>query len=411
MGRILYITFDGITDPLGRSQILPYLTGLSKMGHTIHILSQEKEDQFAREGGTVLELLKKYNIAWDHIDYKNKPPIIQPLIQRQNIKKRAFDIITNKQIKLTHCRSYMAGSVGLEIKRKHGIPFVFDMRGFWADERKEGGLWPYSNPIYRAVYKRVKRLERKLLLDADHIISLTHKGKDIIEGWNHIRDFSKSISVIPCCADLNHFDPSRYSSKDKETLRKSYHLAHEDVVIGYVGSIGTWYMLDEMLDAFAVWQKHIPNLKLFFLSKLSQSGIQPKLEERGIPLDSVRIQSTSYDHVPKHIAMFDVGLFFILPVFSKSASSPVKQGEMLAMGLPVLCNRGVGDTDRVIEDIDEALLIDEFNENGYKKVLPILRDKTYSKRIDPLCQSTAKRWFDVKQGVKTYHSVYQKLSR
>ena len=411
MGRILYITFDGITDPLGRSQILPYLTGLSKMGHTIHILSQEKEDQFAREGGTVLELLKKYNIAWDHIDYKNKPPIIQPLIQRQNIKKRAFDIITNKQIKLTHCRSYMAGSVGLEIKRKHGIPFIFDMRGFWADERKEGGLWPYSNPIYRAVYKRVKRLERKLLLNADHIISLTHKGKDIIEGWNHIRDFSKSISVIPCCADLNHFDPSRYSSKDKETLRKSYHLAHEDVVIGYVGSIGTWYMLDEMLDAFAVWQKHIPNLKLFFLSKLSQSGIQPKLEERGIPLDSVRIQSTSYDHVPKHIAMFDVGLFFILPVFSKSASSPVKQGEMLAMGLPVLCNRGVGDTDRVIEDIDEALLIDEFNENGYKKVLPILRDKTYSKRIDPLCQSTAKRWFDVKQGVETYHSVYQKLSR
>ncbi|MEC8756991.1 MAG: hypothetical protein VXX44_02995, partial [Bacteroidota bacterium] len=69
MGRILYITFDGITDPLGRSQILPYLAGLSKMGHTIHILSQEKRDQFEREGGAVLELLKKYNIAWDHIDY------------------------------------------------------------------------------------------------------------------------------------------------------------------------------------------------------------------------------------------------------------------------------------------------------------------------------------------------------
>ena len=170
-------------------------------------------------------------------------------------------------------------------------------------------------------------------------------------------------------------------------------------------------MLDEMLDAFAVWHKYIPNLKLFFLSKLSQRGIQPKLAKRAIPPDSVRIQSTSYDHVPKHIAMFDVGLFFILPVFSKSASSPVKQGEMLAMGLPVLCKRGVGDTDRVIEEIDEALLIDEFNENGYKKALPILRNKMYSKRIGPLCQSTAKRWFDVKQGVETYHSIYQRLSR
>ena len=58
MGRILYITFDGITDPLGRSQILPYLAGLSKMGHTIHILSQEKKDQFEREGGQFLSFLK-----------------------------------------------------------------------------------------------------------------------------------------------------------------------------------------------------------------------------------------------------------------------------------------------------------------------------------------------------------------
>ena len=411
MGTVLYITFDGITDPLGRSQILPYLIGLRQRGHNIHILSQEKQDQLKNDKASVDQTLEKHGVYWDYIVYKNKPAIIQPLVQRSKIKKMAFEIIANKQVKLTHCRSYMAGSVGLEIKRKHGVPFVFDMRGFWADERKEGGLWPYSNPIYRAVYKRVKRLERKLLQNADHIISLTHKGKNIIEGWNHIRDFSGSISVIPCCADLKHFDPSRYSSNDRETLRKSYHLAHEDVVIGYVGSIGTWYMLDEMLDAFAVWQKHIPNLKLFFLSKLSQSGIQPKLDAREIHPDSVRIQSTSYDHVPKHIAMFDVGLFFILPVFSKSASSPVKQGEMLAMGLPVLCNRGVGDTDRVIEEIDEGLLVEEFNENGYKKALPILRDKTYSKRIGPLCQSTAKRWFDVKQGVETYHSVYEKLSR
>ena len=109
------------------------------------------------------------------------------------------------------------------------------MRGFWADERKEGGLWPYSNPIYRAVYKRVKRLEENFQ-NADHIISNSQR-ENIIEGWNHIRDFSGSISVIPCCADLKHFDPSRYSSNDRETLRKSYHLAHEDVVIGYVGSI------------------------------------------------------------------------------------------------------------------------------------------------------------------------------
>lgn len=407
---VLYITFDGITDPLGRSQILPYLTGLSNKGHTIHILSQEKEDQYKREGSAVFELLKNHGISWDHIDYQNKPPIIQPLKQRHKIKGRAVKILATKAIDLVHCRSYMAGWVGLQIKKKHGTPFVFDMRGFWADERKEGGIWPHSNPIYRIVYQRVKQLERKLLFHANYVVSLTHKSKKIISEWTHIRDFGDSISVIPCCADLEHFNPSRYTTSDRKVLRKKYNLTEEDLVIGYLGSIGTWYMLDEMLDAFAFWHKHVPNLKLFFLSKISLDMLSPKLLSRGIPEDSIRLHSTSYERIPEHLTLFDLGLFFILPVFSKSASSPVKQGEMLAMGLPVLCNRGVGDTDQVIEEIDESLLVEDFNEVAYERVMRVIKDKSYRESLTPACKATAKQWFDVNHGVEKYHSIYTKLT-
>ena len=231
MANILYITFDGLTDPLGRSQILPYLTGLSKKGHTIHILSQEKEDQYEREGGAVFELLKDHGISWDHIDYQNKPPIIQPLRQRHKIKGRAVKILASKTIDIVHCRSYMAGWVGLHIKKKHGTPFVFDMRGFWADERKEGGIWPHSNPLYRAVYHRVKQLERKLLFHANYVVSLTHKSKKIISEWTHIRDFGDSISVVPCCADLEHFNPSRYTTSDRKVLRKKYNLTNRWIIL------------------------------------------------------------------------------------------------------------------------------------------------------------------------------------
>ena len=411
MARILYITFDGITDPLGRSQILPYLVGLSKRGHAIHIVSQEKTDRFERDGRHVIQLLNKYSIAWDHIVYKNKPPILQPLRQRYKIKQRAEQIITKENITLVHCRSYMAGWVGLKIKQKFNLPFVFDMRGFWADERKDGGVWPHENLLYRVVYQRVKQLEKKLLYNADHIISLTHKGKNIIDNWKHIREFSDTISVIPCCADLQHFNSLRFTEKTKNNLRASYNLTNEDVVIGYLGSVGTWYMLDEMLDAFAFWQQHIPRLKFFFLSNLSRRELVPKLSERGINEDSVRLHSSSYDRVPEHLAMFDIGLFFILPVFSKSASSPVKQGEMLAMGLPVLCNSGVGDTDRVVQEIDKSLLINGFNEEAYERVLHVLKDKKYREKLSPLCKEVANRWFDVNRGIETYHLVYLKLTK
>ena len=87
MGTVLYITFDGITDPLGRSQILPYLIGLRQRGHNIHILSQEKQDQLKNDKASVDQTLEKHGVYWDYIVYKNKPAIIQPLIQRSKIKK------------------------------------------------------------------------------------------------------------------------------------------------------------------------------------------------------------------------------------------------------------------------------------------------------------------------------------
>ena len=39
---ILYITFDGVTDHIGRSQVAPYVLGLARLGFKIHILSAEK---------------------------------------------------------------------------------------------------------------------------------------------------------------------------------------------------------------------------------------------------------------------------------------------------------------------------------------------------------------------------------
>ena len=42
--KILYISYDGMTDQLGQSQVIPYLIGLSGKGHQIHILSAEKDE-------------------------------------------------------------------------------------------------------------------------------------------------------------------------------------------------------------------------------------------------------------------------------------------------------------------------------------------------------------------------------
>jgi hypothetical protein len=51
-----------------------------------------------------------------------------------------------------------------------------------------------------------------MLVNSDAIISLTHKAKTIVLNWKLGIDDSK-ITVIPCCADLDHFSRNNIEVK------------------------------------------------------------------------------------------------------------------------------------------------------------------------------------------------------
>ena len=74
--EVLYISLDGMTDPLGRSQVLPYLFGLSKRGHRITLLTLEKPAAFAAESAKVRKLLDEAKIRWVPLRYRESPPIL-----------------------------------------------------------------------------------------------------------------------------------------------------------------------------------------------------------------------------------------------------------------------------------------------------------------------------------------------
>ena len=42
MKKCLYVTYDGLLDPLGQSQILPYIENLSENGYKLFVMSYEK---------------------------------------------------------------------------------------------------------------------------------------------------------------------------------------------------------------------------------------------------------------------------------------------------------------------------------------------------------------------------------
>ncbi|HEX8644446.1 MAG TPA: glycosyltransferase [Allosphingosinicella sp.] len=402
--RILYISYDGLTDPLGRSQVLPYLTGLSRLGHRIAILSCEKPEREARDGARIRAICEEAGIEWHPIRYHKKPPVLSSAWDARALRRTAERLHRAAPFDIVHCRSYIPSIAGLHLKRKFGVRFLFDMRGFWPDEKVEGRSWPQTNPVFRRVYAWFKRLEAELLTGADHIISLTHEGKRQLETRPQFQPAGPEITVIPCCVDFTHFP--LVAAGDRAAGRSALGIAADAKVLVYLGSLGSWYMLDEMLDFFRVMAQLDAASVFLFVTQDPPGEIEAAARARGVAADRLVIRPAARDEVPAFMAAADLGIFFIQPVFSKKASSPTKMGEMLALGLPLVTNGGVGDVARIVEETGCGVAIERFDEAAYGEALDALEAMAPAPADQ---REKALPWFDVEIGIARYDAVYRSL--
>ncbi len=401
---VLYLSYDGMTDPLGQSQVLPYIIGLSKKGFRFHLISFEKRDRFSKFKDEIQVLCDKNDISWHPKIYTKKPPLLSTLYDVWRMRNLSFKLHKTHHFSIVHCRSYLSAMVGLAMKKKFKSKFLFDMRGFWADERVDGKIWNLKNPIFNLVYRFFKKKESKFFLEADHVISLTYAGKEEIISWNGLEHLNNKIEVIPCCADLTLFDPTQIDTKKRESYAKDLAISPTDFVLGYVGSIGTWYMLDEMLSYFRYQLSQKPNSIFLIVTGEDPSTIFSKASELGIKETAIRVISVLHKEVATCISLFTASIFFIKPTFSKKASSPTKQGELMAMGIPIICNAGVGDTAKVVNDYQAGYAINGFETSDYEKI-----DLDFPNFNKTNCQYGAKEFYSLEQGITRYNSVYTKL--
>jgi glycosyltransferase involved in cell wall biosynthesis len=407
MKKILYISYDGMTDPLGQSQVLPYLSGLSKLGYNITLLSCEKAENYHSRKESIQSIVEESNISWVPLSYTKKPPILSTLLDVLRLEKKALALHRAAQFDIVHCRSYIAALIGLRMKKKYGCRFIFDMRGFWADERVDGNLWKLSNPVYKSVYNYFKAREKDFIQKADHIISLTENARNEIHSWSFISGNPVKIKVIPCCVDTELFSDKAIPDGVREQLRNSLGINSGDFILLYLGAIGTWYMLDEMLDFFQELLSDNPKAKFLFVTAEPADTIYQKARSRNIGEESIIVRRAERKEVPAYISISTASIFFIKPAYSKKASSPTKQGELMSMGLPVICNSGVGDTDYVVDKYKSGWLVDDFQKKSYQEVLKLI---TSENQPDPRAiRQGALNFFSLEQGIKNYSEVYESV--
>lgn len=412
----LYICYFGVREPLVQTQVLPYIREILK-GFTepdgyeprIALLtfepSRTNEDKIEFE--SVAKELADQGIDWHWLPYHKRPSALATAwdIFRGAIRTRS--LIRLYRPAILHARVHVPALMAwiarrLFLTQKPAI--LFDIRGFLPEEYVDAGIWKPEGLLFRTA----KRLERLIYEDTGGFVVLTEAARRELfpESAATGYDFrGRPVEVIPCCIDEKRFAIAGDSAR--EEMRGSLGLSGHSVIV-YVGSFGGWYLSDEMVELFKVAKEQDPSTFVLILTQREKDEVAERVRKAGFLDSEFMVTSVHPDDVPKYLSAADYSVSFIKPCYSKISSSPTKNAEYLAAGLPIIANAGIGDVEENIGARRVGVIVDEFTPDSLGAAIQELKGLG---NIEDRCRLVAFEDFGLELvGGRKYRRIYKRLS-
>jgi glycosyltransferase involved in cell wall biosynthesis len=401
---VIFITYDGLLDPLGGSQILPYVFGIAKHPRHIHILSFEKPERLVSGAGQLREQLNCADISWTPLIFTQRFGVAGKIWDLLRMYFFGVRIAFVERRKIVHARGHAAAQVGLFLKRWLGAKLLFDFRGLWVDERVDKGGWNLDRFVHRLQFRYYKKIEQELLAQADQLIVLTHAVVPEVVRLGGIS--TNKITVIPCCADFDHFFLADVSKRS--VIRSQFNLPYDATVLGYLGSVGGMYLSDQFFRLVEFAADVNPLIHVLALT--------PDVEKynsdmrRCLPASlhgRVRVRAANRDQVAQWLPGMDVLVAFARPSYARLSMSPTKIAEAFAAGIPTICNQGVGDVAEVVHDLDAGWVLDADSDAALAEAANLL--DTIAHKGGKALRESARVHLGLEVAAQRYRSVYLKL--
>jgi glycosyltransferase involved in cell wall biosynthesis len=333
---VVFISYNGLLDPLGKSQILAYLERLNREW-PVHVMSFERKAKLADTAAVraMEERLSSQRLGWVRLRYHQKPSLPATTYDMVSGVIALRRLMAKERVGLVHARGYVPMEIAANATRS--TPTLFDIRGLQAEEYVDAGSWKEGELKWRLA----KRSERRFFRRASGAVVLTEAIRPYVRSRFSESHRSPPVEVVPCCVDLGRF---AFRDAARARWRAELGVADDTVVFVYSGSLGSWYLADLMARYVSAY-RNATSKKVFLLWTVNNDDEVARLASHRAGLSSTehKIVSCPSDGVPDALSAADVGLALIKPCFSKRSSSPTKYAEYLAVGLPIVISREVGD--------------------------------------------------------------------
>ena len=391
MPSTLYLTRNGLLEPLGQSQIMGYLKGLSKDYH-ITLITFEKPEDMADTRAMVKAKAdcKAQGIDWRPKTFRRSPKLVAPAWSMFEMFWSAYKAARAGDAQLIHARSYLPAATAWAIYRLTGTPFIFDMRALWPEELITAGRLCRGSIIHKALVG----LERRCLRDAALVVSLTEAATHYLKKQYPNELMNQDIAIIPTCTNLERF----ILSSEPPSAR----------IYGCIGTVlSGWFRLDWLATFYRQVAARDHDAIFEVVTRDEKNAVRSALDPDGILGDRLAIYPLPSDRVQEALQEQSASvMFYAGGETSELGRSPTRMGEVLGCGVPVVANEGVGDVADIIHRYSVGVIV----KDGSEAAMAVAIDELEMLRSDPdlpsRCRKAAEEVFSLEAGTEAYRNLY-----
>jgi glycosyltransferase involved in cell wall biosynthesis len=238
----------------------------------------------------------------------------------------------------------VAAPYGREIARQTGAISIYDIKGI----RSEEIALIHGRGLRHHVARRIELREMRR---AERIGCVSEKLKE----WIKVQTGRDDAIVIPCCIDEKRFV---FDSVARQQIRQQFGLAEDTQLLCYNGGLGRWQRIEDIVRLFGEVTHLRPSWRFLFLTR-EGDALTERVRRMGLPLDRCIITGCPHDQVPRYLSAADVGVIMRHDNVVNNTASPIKIGEYLGCGLPIILTREIGDFAEQIRQAGVGLILDE----------------------------------------------------
>ena len=385
-------------EPLGQSQVLSYLRGLSKEYEVLLVSFEKPEDIVDRQAfDRVSRDCEANNIRWLPQRFHYRPKVIAPAWSMLVFLFLCLREVHRGNAKLIHARSYIPAAVALAVYKITGTPFIFDMRALWPEELITARRLKRGSFIHRAI----AFVERSCLKNAAAVVSLTDAAANYLLTVYPSELESLRLVVIPTCADLDRFVPT-LSPQER---------ADKGPIYSCLGSVlSGWFRLDWLRVFFIEIASRDSSAMFEMVTRDDPDEVRRQLKLDESLASRLKIYSMPSHEVHQAVQRHSASIMFYAGgEVSELGRSPTRMAEILGCGLPVVANPGVGDVATIIEKYQVGVLVNDRTPHVMGRAIEQLDELRKDPELGKRCRQAAEDVFSLEAGTQAYRELYRQI--